>query len=75
MKRGDEGTASPLDEVKKLVAAGAFMVMKGRGLALLMPGASLSRPARWDHPPVVLYASAGPTFMRSQIALLVTPSS
>jgi hypothetical protein len=27
----------PLDEVKKLVAEGAFMVMKGRGLSLLIP--------------------------------------
>ena len=27
----------PLGEVKKLVAAGAFMAMKGRGLSLLVP--------------------------------------
>ena len=31
------GPHHPLDQVKKLVAAGAFTVMKGRGLALLVP--------------------------------------
>jgi hypothetical protein len=31
------GPHYPLDEVKKLVAAGAFMVMKGRALNLLVP--------------------------------------
>lgn len=31
------GPRYPLDEVKKLVAADAFMVMKGRGLSLLVP--------------------------------------
>jgi hypothetical protein len=31
------GPHHSLDEVKKLVAAGAFTVMKGRGLALLVP--------------------------------------
>jgi hypothetical protein len=32
-----KGPHHSLDEVKKLVAAGAFTVMKGRGLALLVP--------------------------------------
>jgi hypothetical protein len=32
-----KGPHHPLDEVKKLVTAGDFMVMKGRGLALLVP--------------------------------------
>lgn len=31
------GPHYPLDEVKKLVAAGNFMVMKGRALSLLVP--------------------------------------
>src|SRR5262245_48828798 len=32
-----KGPHHPIDEVKKLVTAGAFMVMKGRGLSLLVP--------------------------------------
>jgi len=32
-----------LDEVKRLVAAGSFMVMKGRGLSLLVPPLSYSQ--------------------------------
>lgn len=32
-----KGPHHSLSDVKKLVGAGAFMVMKGRGLALLMP--------------------------------------
>lgn len=32
-----KGPHHRLDEVKKLVAVGAFMVMKGRGLSLLVP--------------------------------------